>query len=95
MADWLHHSVSSPPVSWCVCVCVGGGCSGAIWLSSHHPGGCCTLVVVEEMPPSVKRFECLKALYKCKELILFIIPKLKVNKCSIVRLFISVYWRGK
>ncbi len=36
-----------------------GGCSGAIWLSSHHhPGGCCTLVVVEEIPSFyVKCFE--------------------------------------
>ncbi len=35
-----------------------GGRSGAIWLPSHHPGGCCTLVVVEEIPPDdVERFE--------------------------------------
>ncbi len=35
-----------------------GGHSGAIWLLSHHPGACCTLVVVEEIPPFyVKRFE--------------------------------------
>ncbi len=41
-----------------------GGLSGAIWLLSHHPDGCCTLVVVEEIPPLnkvfppyVKRFE--------------------------------------
>ncbi len=38
---------------------VCGGRSGAIWLPSHHhPGGCCTLVVDEEIPPFyVKRFE--------------------------------------
>ncbi len=35
-----------------------GGRSGAIWLPSLHPGGCCTLVVVEEIPSFyVKRFE--------------------------------------
>ncbi len=55
--DWLHHCVSSPPVT------VGCVRSGVIWLPSHHPGECCTLVVVEETPPPppppfyVKRFE--------------------------------------
>ncbi len=35
-----------------------GGRSGAIWLPSHHPGGCCTLLVDEAIPPFyVKRFE--------------------------------------
>ncbi len=35
-----------------------GGRSGAIWLPSYYPGGCCTLVVVEEIPPFyVKHFE--------------------------------------
>jgi len=29
-------------------------CGATIWLPSHHPGGCCTLVVVEEIPPSMK-----------------------------------------
>ncbi|KAG1946539.1 pumilio [Pimephales promelas] len=27
--------------------------SGTLWQPSHHPGGCCTLVVVEEIPPSM------------------------------------------
>ncbi len=48
-------------------------CTGTVvlWLPSHHPSGCCTLVVVEERPPHmiVKRFGCTtihnKALYKC------------------------------
>ncbi len=31
---------------------VCGERSGALWLPSHHPGGCCTLVVDEETPPS-------------------------------------------
>ncbi len=55
--DWLHHSVSSPPVAG-VCVCGGGG-SGTLWLPSHHAGGCCTLVVDEKTPPPfyIKRFE--------------------------------------
>uniref|UniRef100_A0A672NBF6 Uncharacterized protein n=1 Tax=Sinocyclocheilus grahami TaxID=75366 RepID=A0A672NBF6_SINGR len=40
------------------------GRSGALWLPSHHPGGCCTLVVDEEIPPdNVKRFECLEKCY--------------------------------
>ncbi len=30
---------------------VCGGHSGALWLPSHHPGGCCTLAVNEEIPP--------------------------------------------
>jgi len=50
--NWLHHCLLS--TSKLVC----GGRSGAIWLPSHHPGGCCTLVVVEEIPLYVKRFEC-------------------------------------
>ncbi len=41
-----------------------GGRSGALWLPSHHPGECCTLVVAEEIPPhNVKRFECLEKCY--------------------------------
>ncbi len=28
-----------------------GGCSGALWLPLHHPDGCCTLVVDEEISP--------------------------------------------
>ncbi len=36
----------------------------SIWLLLHHPGGCCTLVVNEEIPPYyVKRFECLEMRY--------------------------------
>ncbi len=61
---------------------VCGGRSGAIWLLSHNPGGCCTLVVVEEIPPfHVKRLPSKfsvypvprKALYKCNELLIIII----------------------
>ncbi len=45
---------------------VCGGRSGAIWLPSHHPGGCYTLVVDEEIPPdNVERFECLEKAEKC------------------------------
>uniref|UniRef100_A0A672RT57 Uncharacterized protein n=1 Tax=Sinocyclocheilus grahami TaxID=75366 RepID=A0A672RT57_SINGR len=41
---------------------VCGGRSGTLWLPSHHPGGCCTLQVDEEIPPdNVKRFECLES----------------------------------
>ncbi len=40
------------------------GRSGTTWLPSHHPGGCCTLVVDEEISPyCVKRFECLEKRY--------------------------------
>ncbi len=41
------HFNPHPVTSKLVC----GGRSGAIWLPSHHPGGCCTLVVDEEIPP--------------------------------------------
>ncbi len=44
---WLASSLCLLSTSKLVC----GGRSGAIWLPSHHPGGCCTLVVVEEIPP--------------------------------------------
>ncbi len=38
--------------------------SGTIWLPSHHPGGCCTLVVDEEISPLLcKAFECLEKRY--------------------------------
>ncbi|XP_067297805.1 multiple PDZ domain protein [Pseudorasbora parva] len=38
-------------------MCVGR--SGVVWLPLHHPGGFCTLVVVEEIHPfHVKHFEC-------------------------------------
>ncbi len=51
---WLASSLCLLSISKLVC----GGRSGAIWLPSHHPGGCCTLVVVEEIPPDdVERFE--------------------------------------
>ncbi len=44
---------------------VYGGRSGALWLPSHHPGGCCTLVVVEEIPHFyVKRSEYSEKRYK-------------------------------
>ncbi len=62
-------TVSSPPVSWCV---VGV-------LVSHHPGGCCTLVVDEEISPLLCKALWVprKALYKCNKLLLIIIIKLR------------------
>jgi len=42
---------------------VCGGRSGAIWLLAHHPGGCCTLVVDEEIPPLTMHFESLEKRY--------------------------------
>ncbi len=54
-------TVSSPPVNWCV---VGV-------LVSHHPGGCCTLVVDEEIPPLLCKvlWVSRKVLYKCNKLL--------------------------
>ncbi len=61
-----HHDLLIIPIHWLassLCLLstnklVCGGRTGAIWLPSHHPGGCCTSVVVEEIPPFyVKRFE--------------------------------------
>ncbi len=51
-----------------------GGSSGTLWLLSHHPGGCCTLVVDEETPPSQcsALWVLRKALYKCNELLLLL-----------------------
>ncbi len=52
--DWLHHFIGLISTNKLVC----GGRSGAQWLPSHHPSGCCTLVVDEEIPPYyVKCFE--------------------------------------
>ncbi len=61
-----HHGLLIIPIHWLassLCLLstnklVCAGRSGTIWLPSHHPGGCCTLVVVEEIPPFyAKRFE--------------------------------------
>ncbi|XP_056302921.1 whirlin-like [Danio aesculapii] len=41
---------------------VNGVRPGTIWLLSHHPGGCCTLVVEEEIPPTVLRWPAGEAL---------------------------------
>ncbi len=54
--DWSKYFSSEYVLYTNKLVC--GGRSGAIWLPSHHPDGCCTLVVVEEIPRFyVKRFE--------------------------------------
>ncbi len=54
---WLASSLCLLSTSKLMC----GGRSGTLWLPSHHPGGCCTLVVDEEIPPdNVERFECLE-----------------------------------
>ncbi len=55
-----HHGLLIIPIHWLassLCLLstnklVCGGRSGALWLPSHHPGGCCTLVVDEKTPPS-------------------------------------------
>ncbi len=54
-----HHGLLIIPIYWLassLCLLstnklVCGERSGALWLPSHHPGGCCTLVVDEETPP--------------------------------------------
>ncbi len=54
IVHWLASSLCLLSTNKLVC----GGHSETIWLPSHHPGGCCTLVVVEEIPPFyVKHFE--------------------------------------
>ncbi len=67
--DWLHHCLLS--TSKLVC----GGRSGAIWLLSHHPGGCCTLVVDEEISPLLCKalWTPRKTLYKCNKLLLLLL----------------------
>ncbi len=58
---WLASSLCLLSTSKLVC---GGRAGEIIWLPSHHPGGCCTLVVVWGDPPhNVKRFECLEKRY--------------------------------
>ncbi len=45
--DWFHHCLLSTNKMVC------GEHSGVVWLPSHHPGGCCTLVVDQEIPLTV------------------------------------------
>ncbi len=82
--DWEYWDPNNPHICWLassLCLLstsklVCGGRSGALWLPSHHPGACCTLVGVEEIAPdNVERFECLesgKALYKCNSSLLLL-----------------------
>ncbi len=75
-----HYGLLIIPIHWLLHHCllstsklVCGGHSGAIWLSSHHPGGCCTLVVDEKISYYVKLWVPWKALYKCNILLIIII----------------------
>ncbi len=78
---------------------VCGGRSGALWLPSHHPGGCCTLMVDEEIPPLyVKRFECLEKryinvtnyyYYKCSKFLKWLLTRLYEKKKWISKQLIS------
>ncbi len=65
---WLASSLCLLSTNLLVC----GGRSGAIWLPLHHQGGCCTLVVFEEIPPLLCKalWVPIKALYKCNKLLL-------------------------
>ncbi len=77
-----HHGLLIIPIYWLassLCLLstnklVCGGCSGALWLPSHHPGGCCTLVVDEEIAPLLCKalWVSRKALYKCNKLLLLL-----------------------
>ncbi len=67
--DWLHHFVSSPPVSWCVVgVLAQYGCRLIIQVMLHIGGG-------EEFPPFyVKHFKVpRKALYKYNKWLLLLL----------------------
>ncbi len=61
-----HHGLLIIPIHWLassLCLLSSSKLvrSDAIWLPLHHPGGCCTLVVDEEIPPdNVERFKCLE-----------------------------------
>ncbi len=77
-----HHGLLIIPIHWLassLCLLstnklVCGGRSGALWLPSHHPGGCCTLVVDEEIAPLLCKalWVSRKAVYKCKKLLLLL-----------------------
>ncbi len=90
---WLASSLCLLSTSKLVC----GGRSGAIWLPAHHPGGCCTLVVDEEIAPL--RCKALwvsrKALYKCNKLLLSIDSVYKLNPFGnmFLTLFFSSWYR--
>ncbi len=57
---WLVSSLRLLSTNKLVC----GGSSGTLWLLSHHPGGCCTLVGDEEIPPdNLEHIECLEKRY--------------------------------
>ncbi len=74
-----HHGLLIIPIHWlALSLCllstnklVCGERSGAIWLPSHRPGGCFTLVVDEEIPPLLCKALWVprKALYKCNKLL--------------------------
>ncbi len=80
---WTSWPPSNPHICWLglsLCLLstnklVCGEHSDAIWLPSHHPGGCCTLVVNEEIPPLLCKaiWVSRKALYKCSKLLITII----------------------
>ncbi len=98
-----HHGLLIIPIHWLtssLCLLstnklVCGGRSGAIWLPSHYPGGCCTLVVDEEIAPLLCKalWVSRKALYKCNKLLLLSIDSVyKLNPFGnmFLTLFFSV-----
>ncbi len=81
-----HHGLLIIPIHWfasSLCLLftnklVCGGRSAALWLPLHDPGGCCTLAVLEEIPPFyVKRF---------------VYPEKRYIHLLLLLLFIKITW---
>ncbi len=93
-----HHGLLIIPIHWLassLCLLstnkrVYGGRSGALWLPLHHPGGCCTLVVDEEIAPLLcsELWVSRKALYKCNKLLLLLTHPLFSPKSASYELLI-------
>ncbi len=89
LIHWLASSLCLLSNNKLVC----GERSGALWLPSHHPGGCCTLVVVEEIPPLLYKALWVprKALYKCNKWLLLYISAVLFSPifCNLERFIIG------
>ncbi len=106
-----HHGLLIIPIHWLassLCLLstnklVCDGRSGALWLPSHHPGGCCTLVVDEEIAPLLCKalWVSRKALYKCNKLLwllllivlALILLLLPISLSARVTHWVSCWWR--
>ncbi len=93
LAKFPHHGLLIIPIhrlALFLCLLsinklVCGGSSGTLWLPSHHPGGCCTLMVVEEITPLLCKVLWVprKVLYKCNKLLLLGVDRLSALILSI------------